>query len=133
MGRGATEPTTRSAPEGEALLREFARLLRERYGARLYLFGSRVRGDTRSDSDYDLVVVSSAFAEHPRFMRAPDQWRLWSEAGGWGIPLDLQCYTPEEFRRQLRGLGYLGQASRRGELVEVLPSLSDEALAPSAR
>lgn len=102
-------------------MREFARLLRERYGARLYVFGSRVRGGARPDSDYDLVAVADAFAGQPRFERAPDQWRLWRDAGGWGIPLDLHCYSPDEFRRQIRGLGYLGQARRRGELIEVTP------------
>jgi hypothetical protein len=31
----------------------------------------------------------------------------------------LHCYTPEEFQRQKAGLGYLGQAKRRGELLRV--------------
>ena len=29
-------------------------------------------------------------------------------AGGRRIPLDLQAYTPDEFREELNGLGYLG-------------------------
>jgi predicted nucleotidyltransferase len=39
---------------------EFARQARERLGPRvrrIVLFGSRARGDSRNDSDYDVVVV----------------------------------------------------------------------------
>jgi predicted nucleotidyltransferase len=39
---------------------EFARKVRERLGPRvrrMVLFGSRARGDSREDSDYDVVVV----------------------------------------------------------------------------
>ncbi|MBI4317694.1 MAG: nucleotidyltransferase domain-containing protein [Chloroflexi bacterium] len=97
----------------------FARVMRKRYGARLYLFGSRARGTAHGESDYDLVAVAPAFGEQPLLGRAPDRRILWREAGGWGIGLDLHCYTPEEFREELAGLGYLGMAKRRGELIHV--------------
>jgi predicted nucleotidyltransferase len=44
----------------DAVAAEFARLVRERLGARVrqvVLFGSRARGEGREDSDYDVVVV----------------------------------------------------------------------------
>jgi predicted nucleotidyltransferase len=93
--------------------------MRERYGARVYLFGSRARGTNRPDSDYDLVAVAGAFGEQPKLRRALDRRELWLEAGGWRKSLDLHCYTPEEFRAEIAGLGYLGQAKRRGELREI--------------
>jgi stress-induced morphogen len=93
--------------------------MRQRYGARLYLLGSRARGAAGAESDYDIVAVSPAFAMERRVVRAPDRYQLWREAGGTGIGLDLHCYTPEEFRAELAGLGYLGQAKRRGELIRV--------------
>jgi hypothetical protein len=101
------------------LLGRYARLMRERYGAELYLFGSRARGTSHAESDYDLVAVSDAFAGKRRTVRAPDRYRLWREAGGFGTSLDLHCYTPQEFQRELGGLGYLGQANERGELVRI--------------
>ncbi len=117
-GRVTPAPAGKEAVQ-EPLIVEFARLLRERYGARVYLFGSRARGTAHPESDYDLVAVAEAFGQQSVFERALDRRKLWRQAGGWEIGLDLHCYTPSEFRRELEGLGYLGQAKRRGELIEV--------------
>ena len=119
MGTRTASATVSKTAAQERLIVEFARLMRERYGVRLYLFGSRARGTANAESDYDLIAVSPAFDQHSVFERALDRHDLWRQAGGWGIGLDLHCYTPSEFRRQLAGLGYIGQAKRRGELVEV--------------
>jgi hypothetical protein len=88
----------------------------------VYLFGSRARGTERAQSDYDLVAVAAAFVTVSRFRRCLDRDSLWLDAGGWRQPLDLHCYTPEEFRREKVGLGYLGQAHRRGELLRIAPA-----------
>jgi predicted nucleotidyltransferase len=95
--------------------------MQERYGADLYAFGSRVQGLARDDSDYDLVAVATVFAGQRSFLRAPDRFDLWEQAGGFGLSLDLHCYTPEEFAEELEGLGYLGEAAERGELVRIRP------------
>lgn len=135
MGADAAPATARPARGQDRLLTRYARLMAERYGARLYLFGSRARGTTGPESDYDLVAVAESFVGQRRIARAPDRYRLWREAGGFGITLDLHCYTPEEFREELAGLGYLGQARRRRELVEVepTPSASPRTAAGSTR
>jgi predicted nucleotidyltransferase len=94
--------------------------MRERYGARLYMFGSRAQGAARPESDYDLVAVAESFEQHPLLARVPERRRLWQEVGGWGLGLDLHCYTPREFREETRDeFGYLGQAKSRGELLPV--------------
>ena len=103
----------------DELQTKFARLLREKHGARVFLFGSRARGTAHPESDYDVVAISRAFEGQKRFQRAPDRYDLWHTAGGWGISLDLHCFTPQEFRRELAGLGFVGSAKRRGELIEV--------------
>lgn len=90
----------------------------ERYRARVYLFGSRARGTSHEQSDYDLVAVSRAFGRAPRFRRCLDRDDIWLSAGGWRKALDLHCYTPEEFRKEIAGgLGYLASARSRGELL----------------
>ena len=95
--------------------------MRRHYYADLYLFGSHSRGTASPHSDYDLVAVSAFFAEQPILRRALDRRKLWREAGGWGIPLDLHCLTPEEFAAETGGFGYLGAAKRSGELVRIKP------------
>lgn len=133
MGERLAAAAARSSAAPEAILTAFARLMRERYGARIYLFGSRARGTNRPSSDYDVVAVAEAFGQQPRLGRARDRFLIWHEAGGWGAPLDLHCYTPAEFREELRGLGYLGQAKRRGQLVAISATLRDAQRAPARR
>lgn len=101
------------------LVKRFAELMRDRYGARIYLFGSRARGTASEDSDYDIIAVSESFASVPWFRRCPDWSQLWHEAGGWRKALDLHCYSPDEFKRELAGLGYIASARSRGELILV--------------
>ena len=63
---------------------------------RIYLFGSRARGEAAEDSDYDLMVVVPGSAQ-PRYRRAQDAYRvLWDV----GIPVDVLVWTRAEFDRQ---------------------------------
>lgn len=122
MGSDPVSALTALNASAEELLGTFSRLMHERYGARLYLFGSRARGNARIESDYDIVAVSDAFAAQPLLRRAMDRRDLWRRAGGWGTSLDLHCYTTSEFRAELRGHGYLSQAKARGELHLIRPA-----------
>ena len=50
----------------DPVLKQFRDALNEMYGARLervVLFGSRARGDQRSDSDYDVAVFLKDYAD----------------------------------------------------------------------
>lgn len=67
---------------------------------RVYLFGSKARGDAGPDSDYDLMVVVSASSDPPyrRAQTAQDVlWGVWAAA-------DVLVLTKAEFeaRRSLR-------------------------------
>ncbi|MCK1742757.1 nucleotidyltransferase domain-containing protein [Bradyrhizobium sp. 139] len=48
-------------------LRELAPALRAAGVTRLYLFGSRARGDARPDSDLDVLIETTSRGESPRF------------------------------------------------------------------
>ncbi|WP_028135369.1 nucleotidyltransferase family protein [Bradyrhizobium japonicum] len=48
-------------------LRELAPALRAAGVTRLYLFGSRARGDARLDSDLDVLIETNSREETPRF------------------------------------------------------------------
>ncbi|MET3909685.1 putative nucleotidyltransferase [Bradyrhizobium sp. S3.3.6] len=48
-------------------LKELAPALRASGITRLYLFGSRARGDARPDSDLDILIETTSREESPRF------------------------------------------------------------------
>lgn len=64
---------------------------------RIYLFGSKARGDDDADSDYDLmaVVPDNAPAERKRSRLAYE--RLW----GLGAAADVLVWTQDAFERRL--------------------------------
>ena len=127
MGRRYPQVDRRRSSVENPLVVRFARLMRDRYGADVYIFGSRARGTGRPDSDYDFVAVAPAFEQQRDLYRALDRHRIWTEAGGYGIGLDLHCYTPEEFALEVDSLGYLGEASERGELIRIPAGVQDAA------
>lgn len=59
----------------------------------LVLFGSRVRGDAREESDLDVIVVSEAFRDIP-FVR---RMALVLNSIRFHRHIDFICYTPDEF------------------------------------
>jgi predicted nucleotidyltransferase len=74
------------------------------------LVGSRARGDELMESDYDLILISSAFEGLP--------WRdrIAAVLDLWDLEVDLQplCYTPGEYARKLAELSTVSEAARDG-------------------
>jgi predicted nucleotidyltransferase len=62
---------------------------------RIYLFGSRARGDANADSDYDLFVVVHA-SQLPRYRREQEAFRALC---GLGVSTDVIVFTRDEFER----------------------------------
>jgi len=73
-------------------------------------FGSRARGEALAESDLDLVVVSERFQGMPFLERTS---RLLADLDV-PFPVDLLCYTPNEFRQKRRELGIVRAAVAEG-------------------
>lgn len=99
----------------DPLVRRFAARhlpkLRRRYRPRVVLvFGSRARGEALAESDLDLLVVSEHFRGIPFLERAST---LLADLD-LRFPVDVLCYTPEEFARKRRELGIVSLAVEEG-------------------
>lgn len=88
---GAARPR---APQHDAVLAEIVRRLVEAYQPqRIYLFGSKARGDAGPDSDYDLLVVVPDDAPPERRRSRLGYERLW----GVSTAADVVVWTAADF------------------------------------
>jgi len=58
---------------------------------RVILFGSRARGNARTNSDYDLLVIKDS--QRPRYARSAD---LYASLADLPVEVDVMVYTPDE-------------------------------------
>lgn len=98
----------------ETILSEVVRRIRRlRDPDLVVLFGSHARGDARSDSDLDLLVVLPG-ATHPR----RESVLLGEALAGLGVPVDLVVVSPEDLARYRHSLGLVyGPALREGKVI----------------
>jgi len=95
-------------------LKGFVDRLKKLYSPTLILlFGSRFRGDELLESDYDILVVSSAFRNTNWIQRHEEAYACWDD----NARLDLLCYSPEEFERKREQLGIVRQAVEEGTVI----------------
>jgi predicted nucleotidyltransferase len=90
------------------------RLVDALHPERIYLFGSRARGDAGPDSDYDLlaVVPESDLAPHRRDVL------VFRALCGVGAAKDVVVYTRAEFESRSRALASLpATVLREGRLL----------------
>jgi predicted nucleotidyltransferase len=84
---------------------------------RIYLFGSRARGDARVDSDIDLLVVESA-PFGPERSRFKEMNRIRRSLSTFRVPKDVLVYSTDEFTKWSRSLNHIvGRCSREGKLL----------------
>ena len=72
-----------------------SRLKEEFNPEKIIIFGSRVKGSPKKDSDIDIIVISSRFANISFLKRMP----LILKKVPFPKHIDYICYTPEEFIR----------------------------------
>lgn len=88
-------------------------IVAEEHPVRVILFGSRVRGDARADSDVDVLVVADTGLAPPRRSR-----RLRQRLASFPLPKDILVVTPDEFERQRQVSGTVAAtADREGVVV----------------
>ena len=96
------------------LQRAIARVVQDLRPEAIYLFGSRARGDSDADSDYDLLVIvpddtppaSRSLEATTRVARDP------------GVPLDIVPCRRSVFERKRQHIGTLSySATHEGRLV----------------
>ncbi len=91
-------PPRQELLQAEAALAEVVRRLVEAYKPeRIYLFGSKARGDAGHDNDYDLMIIvpDDALPERRRSRLAYEV--LW----GTGTAADVLVWTAEQFESRL--------------------------------
>ena len=88
---------------------------------RVYLFGSRGRGDPRESSDIDLLVVErEPFS--PARSRRREMARLWRLLAGFRIPKDILVYSVDEVERWRNTRNHVvAHAVREGRLLYERP------------
>lgn len=81
-----------------------------------FLFGSWARGDARSYSDVDLIIVSPAFQKMDFMERLQLLSRL-REGAARTIAMDIIGYTPKEFEEMDRYSPNLAQIKHDGKTI----------------
>ena len=97
--------------EDLTLLRDFKKKIEMEFPVeKVILFGSRVKGKAKDESDFDLVIISDAFEDMRQLEREQRMHLLWEYA----YPLDVVCYTGEEFKRKSALATIAREAKREG-------------------
>ena len=98
------------------ILKGFVRAIqRELHPEAIILFGSHARGDAGKWSDYDILVVSKTFKNVHPHDRAVSVLRFHPGT----VPLDVVCYTPEEFNALKHAATLAREAAREGVQLTV--------------
>ena len=102
----------------EALLHQIVEtIVREVSPETIILFGSRARGDARSDSDVDLLVVETE-PFSPQRSRRKEAARLYMALRGLAVSKDILLYSRDEFERWKNSLNHVvGRAHREGRVL----------------
>jgi hypothetical protein len=81
---------------------------------KMLLFGSQASGKADSQSDVDLLVISSDFKKVRFIKRSIPLYRQWHL----DYPVDILCYTPDEVKEKNKtSWGVVRQALKNGIVI----------------
>ena len=125
MGRAAVQGNPDPPGAGavtDAVIAEMVEaLVKEADPEQVILFGSRGRGDARTDSDVDLIVVE-AEPFGPGRDRVKEMARLYKALAGFVVPADILVYSREDVEYWRDSLNHvLARALREGRVVYERP------------
>ena len=117
-------PFATDKPDPQAL--DVARWVHKKAGAyATYLFGSRARGDYRSDSDIDILLITPGEEDENWLDALEEEARqAQQEQHGMKTGIDMLSMTPEEFNRRRRLINNLAWTIAR----EGIPVMAPERL-----
>ncbi len=92
-------------------LQKFKRSLSRKMNVQqMVLYGSRARGDHLKESDVDVILVSKGFIQVPFVERIYNTTKHWKH----DLPLEIFCYTPEEFELKKKESRYMQKILSEG-------------------
>lgn len=95
-------------------LKEFKQQIIKKYGVKkIILFGSYSKETTNEESDVDLIIVGD-FEDKSNLKRAPIFYREWHLVQNIDLPVDIICYTSEEFDRLKTQITIVKEAIEEG-------------------
>ncbi|MBI3128017.1 MAG: nucleotidyltransferase domain-containing protein [Candidatus Tectomicrobia bacterium] len=96
-------------------------IVRQADPERIYLFGSRARGEATAESDVDLLVVErEPFG--PRRSRLQEINSLYRAISPYRIAADILVFSSEEFARWRNSINHVvGRCEREGKLLYARP------------
>ncbi len=112
--RGTRNEASGSEMEDPLLADLIRRLVGALHPERIYLFGSRARGDQVTDSDFDVLVVVKEAEERRRELQYKGRQALWH----FGSPVDLVVMDTQRFEEDLPVVASLpATVQREGRLI----------------
>ena len=96
-------------------IKEFQKRVNKEFNPEVFiLFGSRARGDSLKESDYDFIIVSRKFQGIHFLERIQMVLELWD----YDWDEDILPYTPEEFNVKKDQIGIVNEAVKQGIVLE---------------
>jgi len=92
------------------IIKNLKKFKKENKIKKIIFFGSRTKKKNKKYSDIDLIIVSSKFKKIKSFKRAPTIRLKWNLK----YPVDMLCYTPEEFNKLKKQVSIVKEAVEEG-------------------